>query len=765
MATFSSVAVLGAGTMGRRIAALLASAGLDVLLLNRASEGKDKNASVKAAFKSLLTDAPTPYYTEKALRRITLGNFDEDLPKISEVDLIIEAIREDLNDKRALFSQVEAYLNPKTIVASNTSGLPVSLLAKGRTALFEDCFVGGIHFFNPPRVLPLVELIPAKKTKPEIIDRVQCFLENDLGSRVVRANDTPCFVANRIGMFATMLAIDEVTKGNVSIVEVEELTGPLVGRPKSATFRTADLVGLQTIQLVTEHLHNSLVHDPQREVFKVPEFLRKLVERGDTGADRKRGFSAKEKDQFVYLNFETLKYEPSQGANLGDLKAIGKMKKVSDRIAALLEDSGRAGDFTRTFFLGLLNYCAQCIPEVSDDPSSIDAAMRYGFGWEVGPFELWDQIGSEKIATMMTGQGLSIPGWAAERIAEGASLSTDTGLPPTASSSGSGSSEQLLLAMPEAALFDVGDNVLRFELRSKGNTLSTAALAALESTLDKVASEHWAGLIIGDAKAENFCGGANLAEIGGAVKAGRFDEIDTLVRQFQRIMNRIYSFEKPVVGVIKGIAFGGGCELSIALPHIVAHPNSWIALVELGVGLIPAGCGSTHLAAWAASASKADTLVDLLPFLRVAFERIAMATVSKSAQNAIEMGFFTSQTRIVMNPDWLVDAAKNEVLRLANGYIPRAPREPFMVAGVEGRAVLETGIANMLNGGYISEHDAHLARTLAFVMTGGNLSAPTVVPQQYLLDLERKAFIRLLKTEKTQQRIAHFFATHKPLKN
>jgi 3-hydroxyacyl-CoA dehydrogenase len=751
MATmFREICVLGAGKMGRQIAAYFAACGCNVALLDLAADGDNPNAAVEQAMVRVLAEKPLPYFRDSDLRRIQIGNFRDNLDMLRSADLVIEVIVEELSAKIALFTQILPFLGPNTKVGTNTSGIPIGLIVEHLPKEMVPHFIGGIHFFNPVR-LKLLELIFAAHVPEQERQDISAYFTSRLGKEVVQANDRPAFVANRIGMYATMYALNALERGDFNIPELEVLTGPLVGHAKSATFRTGDLVGLATLLAVTNNLFAALPQDPQRDVFQAPQFLRTLVERGDLGAEKGRGFSTKDRERGVILslNPKTMAYESLNADGLGDLSAIAKLPTPALRIAALMEIPGRVSDFTRDYLLALLHYCAHRIPEVADDPSAIDRALRAGFAWEIGPFELWNALGAAKIAEMMKSRGLSLPEWVDTAITTSGRIPT---IAPPATRSGT-----TIISRRDALLTDMGDNVLQFSIQSKMNTLSFEVIEALERALDELEKGSWTGLVIGDQSAENFCAGANLADVGAAIKNGQWKILESIIDRLQRVANRIYSHEKPIAGAIRGMALGGGAELALAIPLPAAYYDSFIGLVELGAGVIPAGCGSTHFAYWAARSARSQTLVDIVPFLRTAFFRIATGTVTKSAQEAVDFGFLAPGTRIVMEQDKVIAAAKEEVLRFADtDYTPRPSREKFMVLGAEGRAVLEVGIEGFLRSGGISVYDAHLARTLAYVMTGGELSGPTIVPQQYLLDLEREKFLSLLGRAETHAKMAKF---------
>jgi 3-hydroxyacyl-CoA dehydrogenase len=769
------VAIIGAGVMGSQEAANLASCGIPVLLLEIAPKEGKRDTLINAAFAKLASQgAPSPYLSKSDLKLIELGSFDpelvkytDDFSKIAECDFIWEAVVELPQVKYQVYQNIMKYKRPDAIVGSVTSGLPASLLCKGMPEEFEQNFVIA-HPFNPPIALPFFEVVAAPKTKPEVVQIVKDFLTKRVHKKVVVANDVPCFVGNRVGMASIMLTLREVLKGTITFAEAEVLTGPLVGRPKSATFRTADIVGLGTLYKVASQLYKNLPNDPQREIFAVPAFLEKLASEDDAlekeakaagKTYKRRTFSIKDKatGQFFYIDPATLEYKPS-AVDLGDLKEIKKLPTPAARIAALLEHPGRAGQFTRTFFTEFLGYCSQRIPEITAESSSIDVALKYGFGWEAGPFELWDEIGTLKLAGLMKQANVTLPQWVRERLYGQTSLQSTAVVKVKAPD---------VFIKPEAALFDLGNGVAQFELRSKMNTASFGALSGLRDALDEIEySDKWHGMVLGSQTAENFCSGANLEEIGKLLMAGKVDELRKLIRDFQVLLTRMYSFPKPIVGLVKGLGLGGGGELALSMPLVVAHHLAFIGLVELGVGVIPAGTGTTHFAYLASRAALSDKLIDLLPHVRAGFMRLAMGEVSRSAVEASEWGFFGSQFRLVRESELLLSAAKSEVLRFADGsYNPRAPRGSFAVVGAEGRAQLEAGVINMLREGKISEYDAYLANTLAFVMCGGELTSPTIVTEQYMYDLELEAFMGLLMQPKTQERIRHFLTTGSRLKN
>jgi 3-hydroxyacyl-CoA dehydrogenase len=776
---FRTAAVLGAGVMGTQIAAHLANAGLTVHLLDLPAEMANKNGLVEGAFKKALKQSPPIFFTEKTARRVIPGNFDDHFHRVAEVDWVIEAVVENLEIKQQLMQRLEETIRENTLISTNTSGLPIHAIAQGRSESFRKRFLG-THFFNPPRYLKLLELIPTPDTDPQILERMKWFGQIHLGKGVVIAKDTPNFIANRIGMFVTMLGIKAWTEHGYTIEEIDTLTGEIAGRPKSATFRTADLVGLDTLMYVAYNLYPAIPHDESREMFRVPKVLKKLVETGTLGAKTGQGFYKKQGSQILSLNPETMGYEPARPIHLGDIETIRKIPDLKERLRALYNDPGRAGEFFRQSTLAILSYSASRIPEIADCVTDIDRAMRWGFGWELGPFEIWDALGFERILADMKAANISVPEWV-ETMQQMCAKSfyknhhvykPELHYTPLETSTNEidlniikTNSENVLWQNPEAALLDLGDGVVLYEFRSKGNTLSLNVVNGLAEVLDLLETQNYKGMVIGNSSA-HFSGGANLAEMGMMAQSGQFDAIARLIVQFQSLMQRIHYFPKPIVAAVQGRALGGGCELVMACPHVVAAAETYIGLVELGVGLIPGAGGIMRMVARATERALTETPSQIQPFLRQAFETIAMAKVSNSAYEAQELGYLPCHTRILMDGDRRLTVAKAEILYLNQiGYAPPPEQNSIMVLGRPTRAMLEHAAYIFNQGGYASEYDRYLASRLAYVMTGGELTAPSLVPEDYLLQLERETFIPLLSQPKTQERIAHMLKTKKPLRN
>jgi 3-hydroxyacyl-CoA dehydrogenase len=848
-----TVAILGAGVMGSQIAAHLANAGLSVHLLDIASAGEDKNQIVESAFKRALKLSPPIFFTEKTARRVTLGNFDQHFDRLKTVDWVIEVIVEDLKIKQELMARIEATVKPNTIVSTNTSGLPVAKIVEGRSESFKRYFLG-THFFNPPRYLKLLELIPTPDTAPLVLAKIKEFGRIRLGKGIVVAKDTPNFIANRVGVFATMLGFQTLEEG-YTIPEIDVLTGTLVGRPKSATFRTADLVGLDVLSLVIQHLYHATPMDERHELFAMPAVLQGLVAAGALGAKTGAGFYQKVKGEILSLNPLTRSYESQPAMNLGDVDKIAKVHDLGDRLRQLYADQGRAGEFFRKSTLLMLNYCAHRVPGIADDFVDIDRALCWGFGWEMGPFAMWDQLGFTNVMADMQAAGMVIPTWVFElqtaraegfyasktmlkmshnmlshnmlshnmlsdnmlsdnmmtsmaatyggEMAIGNEMSSDSttmNRPLAPNSGGTGikaprigdldaydeihldtikaDPDNILWQNSEAALLDLGYGVALYEFRSKGNTLSMKVLEGLDEVMTLVERGEFRGLVIGNDSA-NFCGGANLAEMAMMAKSdmamlGNIDPaelversaISGLIEKFQGLLQRIYYSPYPIVGAIQGRALGGGAELVMAMPHVVAAAESYIGLVELSVGLIPGAGGIMRMVSRATKRAASEMPSHILPFLRTAFETIATAKVSSSAYEAQELGFLPADAVILMNGDRRIFVAKEEVLRLdREGYCPPVENNAIMLLGKPARAMLDYAAYVFEQGGYASEYDRFLANKLAYVMTGGELSAPAIVPESYLLQLERETFVPLLQQPKTQERIAAMLTMKKPLRN
>jgi 3-hydroxyacyl-CoA dehydrogenase len=780
---FRTVAVLGAGVMGAQIAAHLANAGLTVHLLDLAAPGDRKNELVETALKKILKQSPPVLFAENVAQSIIAGNFDEHFDRLAKVDWIIEAVVEKLDVKQQLMARLDGWIRDDAIVSTNTSGLPICEIIQGCSEDLRRRFLG-THFFNPPRYLKLLELIPTVETAPEVLARLQWFGRVHLGKGIVVAKDTPNFIANRIGMLVTMQGLHAIAEEGYTIAEIDALTGTLIGRPKSATFRTADLVGLDTLMHVAGHLYAAVEDDERRDRFRVPDLLHKLVSSGKLGVKTGQGFYKKEQQQILSLQPETMTYKLPKPLDLDNLESISSIEDLGDRLRALYRDPGRAGAFFRRSTLELLSYCACRVPEIADNPVEIDRAMRWGFGWEVGPFEMWDRLGFDFVWKDMKANRLSVPTWI-EIMAQTIEPGFYQFSPQTTQTYHPTQKQYLPLQLPEdeisiatlkadpgriiwqnsdATLLDLDDGVLLYEFHSKGNTLGYRVMEGLAIALQILETKDYRGLIVGNDSA-NFSGGANLAEMG-ALAAGDFAVIEKLLGEFQTTFQRIYYASKPVVAAVQGRALGGGCELVMACPQVVAAAETYIGLVELSVGLIPGAGGVMRMVARAAERAATDSAAHIQPFLKIAFETIAMAKVSSSAAEAQALGFLPPKAKIVINGDRRLYVAKQEVINLdCSGYLPPPERNAIVVLGRPALAQMELATYTVHQGGAISEYDRYLANRLAYVMSGGNLSAPALVHEDYLLGLEREVFVPLLGQIKTQERIAYLLKHKKPLRN
>ncbi len=780
---FRTAAVLGAGVMGSQIAAHLANAGLSVTLLDVTpkaigKEGKP-NSIVEGAFVAAAKLKPDPFFTAEAKKRVTLGNFDDDFDSITDADWIIEVVVERLDVKQSVMERIEKAARPDAVISSNTSGLPISDIVAGRSDSFKKRFLG-THFFNPPRYLKLFEVIPTPDTDPDVVRRVSAFARVHLGKGVVVAKDTPNFIGNRIGVYGMMSVFDEVSSGRYSIEEVDALTGTLIGHAKSATFRTADVVGLDTLRHVAQNLYDNVPDDESREVFQVPGVLNKLVDAGQTGQKAGAGFYKKVGKDILSVDPETLEYTPAKESDINPKAFKGSLK---ERLNALWEDGGRAGDFFRRTTLSLLGYAARRVPEIADSPADIDRAIRWGFGWDMGPFQMWDALGVDRVRKALTEANIDTPDWV-QNVPETGFYEDDGS--PKVWTPGEGDYEpdpkpadewgltylktddaKTLWKNDEAALLDAGDGVAVFEFRSKANSLGQAVVLGLVEAIEKVEDDRdLRGMIVGN-EGSNFSVGANLGEVVMGMAMGGASSIEPFIKGFQDAVLKVRYATKPVVVATHQMVLGGGCEMTMACSHPVASAETYIGLVELGVGLIPAGCGTTFMTAKAAEAA-ADTAFpsDIQPFLRQHFEQIAMAKVATSARQAQEMRFLDQNATIVMNADRRFAVAKSEVIRLSEeGYLPPPVRTAIPVLGASGRAQFEIALYQFQQGGYVSEYDHYLGSRLAYVMTGGALTAPAEVHEDYLFELEREVFLSLLGEEKTQARIQSILTTNKPLRN
>jgi 3-hydroxyacyl-CoA dehydrogenase len=776
MKSIRSVAVLGAGTMGAQIAAHFANAGVPALLLDLtdddASQGLKRARQLK----------PDPFFVPDVAGLIQTGGFERNLPRLAGVDWIIEAVVEQVDVKRPLLERVDAVRRSGTIVTSNTSGIPLAVLAAGRSDDFRRHWLG-THFFNPPRYLRLLEIIPTPDTDPAVLARVARFADVDLGKGVVIAKDTPNFIANHIGLFGLLQVLRVLESGGFSIEEIDAITGPALGRPKSATFRTADIAGLDVLGHVARNLAASLPDDEARAVFRLPALVEALIERGWIGEKAGQGFYKRQpastnperadgpnpgagQSEILTLDPSTLTYRPRQAARLPALDATRSIEDVRVRLKTLFLGQDRVGSFLRRTLGPTLLYTATVAPSIAHSLDDVDRAMEWGFGWELGPFESWDAIGVREVLDHVSPTG-PIPPLVDEVLREGRNAFRAGRVPPA------GPGLQILTAAkerqavvrrnPGASLVDLGDGVLAVEFHSKMNAIGADALSMLHAGV-KEAATNFQALVIGNDGA-NFSAGANLTLLLMEAQEGNWDEIDLMIRAFQAATRDLQYAEVPVVSCPAGLTLGGGCEIVLHADRAQAASESYIGLVESGVGLIPAGGGTKEMLVRAVDGLVAPA-TDLLPAVRSVFETIGFANVSTSADDARRLGFLRPVDCITMNRERLMADAKALALeRVREGYRKPAPRHAITVGGEGILAALKLGIHLAWRAGRISDHDAVIGRALAWILAGGSLPHQTVVSEQHLLDLEREAFLRLCGERKTLERIQHTLKTGKPLRN
>ena len=803
MFRIEKAAVLGAGTMGAQIAAHLANARIPVILLDipareltaeeaakglTLESGEVRNRIARSGLEAAKKARPAAFFTPELAGLVTVGNFEDDLARLKDCDLIIEAVVENLEIKRKLYERVEQFRRPGSVVASNTSGIPIRQLAEGRSEDFRAHFLG-IHFFNPPRYLHLVELIGTEWTRPEVSCSVYGFLDQRLGKGVVTAKDRPNFIANRIGTFGALYTIRTMLEDGYSIEEVDKMTGQAVGRPKTATFRTFDLVGLDVFAHVVQNLYDALPEDEEREVFIAPEFLKGMTERGLLGNKTRGGFYRKqkgegEKQEIWTLDHASLEYRPAQKVRLPALDLAKNIETTPERIKALVWGKDRVGAFLWKTISRTLRYAAGRIPEIADNVVEIDRAMKWGFNWELGVFETWDAIGVEKSVTRMREEGQSVPQNVQRMLEAGATsfYKTEQGqrsyfdfasgqyqpvneLPGVVVLKSIKERAGVIKRNAGASLIDLGDGVACLEFHSKMNAIGGDTLQMIKYALAEV-EKNFAGLVVGN-QGVNFSVGANLMLLLLEAQDENWEEIDLIVRAFQNATMSLRYSAKPVVVAPFQMTFGGGCEMTLHGDRVRAAAETYIGLVEVGVGLIPAGGGTKELLLRALDSIPGGMNdADPFPFVKRAFETIALAKVATSAEEARSLGFLGADDTVSMNSDRLIADAKQEVLSLAaSGYVEPQQRTDILALGLPALATLKLGIHQMKRGGFISDYDALIGEKLARILTGGDLNHPTRVSEQYLLDLEREAFLSLCGERKTQERIGHMLKNGKPLRN
>ncbi|MFM2017838.1 MAG: hypothetical protein RL007_1494 [Bacteroidota bacterium] len=794
------VAVLGSGVMGSRIACHFANTGVEVLLLdivprelNDAEKAKGltleskvvRNRIVNDSLQGVLKSNPSPVYSKSVVSRIKTGNFDDNLSEIAQCDWVLEAVVERLDIKQQVFEKVEQYRKPGSLITTNTSGIPIHYLVKGRSEDFVKHFCG-THFFNPPRYLRLLEIIPGPSTDQSVIDFLMHYGELHLGKTTVLCKDTPAFIANRIGVYGIMSLFHTVKKMGLTVEEVDKLTGPVLGRPKSATFRTCDVVGLDTLVHVANGLKDNCPNDEAKALFVLPDYVAKMNESKWLGDKTGQGFYKKVKgsggkSEILALDLNTMEYRPQQKVKFATLEQTKPIENLRERMKVLVAGKDKAGEFYRVSFAGLFAYVSNRIPEISDEIYKIDQAMNAGFGWELGPFEAWDAIGVKESIAMMDAAGIQTAEWVKEMLAAGCStfykiengkkLCYDV---PSKSYKVIPGTEQFILldTIRESktvwknagtTLTDIGDGILNLEFHTKMNTIGGEVLSGINKAID-IAEKDFRGLVISN-EGQNFSAGANLGMVFMLAIEQEWDELDFAVRAFQNATSRIRYSSIPVVAAPHNLTLGGGTEICLHADAVVAHAETYMGLVEFGVGVIPGG-GGTKEFALRLSDNLSEGDVELNEF-RNRFLTIGQAKVSTSAREAFELGYLRNGIdRVVVSRNRLLTEAKAEALRLADeGYTKPVPRTDIRVLGKQALGLAYVGANSMLSGKYISEHDALISRKLAWVLCGGDLSQPTMVSEKYLLDLEREAFLSLCGERKSLERMQSILNGGKVLRN
>ncbi len=796
----NKVAVLGSGVMGSRIAAHFANIGCQVYLLDivpRELNEKEKakgltledksvrNRIVDENLRNVLKAKPSPVYHPSVADRIKTGNFEDDMNYLSEADWIIEAVVENLEIKKSVFEKVEQFRKPGTLVTTNTSGIPIHMMLEGRSEDFKKNFCGA-HFFNPPRYLQLLEIIPSPETSPDVIDFLMHYGDLYLGKTTVLCKDTPAFIANRIGVFSIMSIFKLMTKLKLSIKEIDTLTGPLTGKPKSATFRTADVVGIDTLVKVANNVYKDCPDDEARDVFKIPDYVNKLVENKWLGDKTGQGFYKKTKDEkgkkvILELDPETFNYKPSKKPNFPSVAAAKQIDDLRERLKALHYAKDKAGEFLRELSFGIFSYASNRIPEITDELYKIDDAMRAGFGWELGPFETWDALGVEKTLSQMEEANIHPANWVKKMLDEGfkSFYKVENGkkqyydINSNAYKDIPGKESFIILdnyrankpvwKNSGAILHDIGDGVVNLEFRTKMNSIGSEVLEAINKSIE-IAERDFKAMVIGN-DGLHFSAGANLAMMFMLATEQEYDEIDFAVRMFQQTTMHVRYSAIPVVVAPHSLTLGGGCEVCLHADKVHASAETYIGLVEVGVGIIPAGGGTKEMTL-RASDSYIEGGVELHELQR-RFLNIAMAKVSTSAREAYDLGIFRKGLDTYsVNPNRVIADAKKAALEIAErGYTKPTPREDIKVLGRTALAAMYLGAYSYKTANYISEHDKKISEKLAYVMCGGDLSEGTLVSEQYLLDLEREAFLSLIGEKKTLERIQSILTTGKPLRN
>ncbi len=766
------VAVLGAGTMGAQIAAHFANASVPSLLF-------DMPGLAAAGVEKLKKIDPAPLFDPSLASLIEPLEFESNFARLKEADWIIEAVIENLEIKRELLKKIEPHIRPESIVTSNTSGLPLSSIAAEMPADFKKRWFG-THFFNPPRYLKLLELIPTAETDVHLLQQVADFGDHWLGKGIVIAKDTPNFIANRLGTFGALHIVKTMMEDGFTIEEVDALTGPIIGHPKTATFRLFDLVGIDVLGLVAGNLYQNAPHDEQRELFRLPKLLEEILARKWFGNKSGQGFYKKKDGEIFTLEPGTMDYRPQKKAVFPSLEMVRPLENPAERIANLVRIKDRPGLFLWKTISAFLAYAANRIPEISDDIVSIDNSMKWGFSWSQGPFEVWDAIGVQESVERMHQEGLHLPAWIDQLIArpEPRFYNTENGnrsywdvlsgdYKPEPHPEGililsrRKQERGVIKKNAGASLIDLGDGVACLEFHSKVNSIGTDTIQMVRAALE-IVEKDYEGLLIAN-QGEHFSVGANLMLVLLEAQEGNWDEMNLAVKAFQQMAMSLRYSAKPVVAAPFALALGGGCEIVMGADAVHSAAEVYAGLVEVGVGLIPAGGGTKEILA--RHLSKVPPGGDPLPYLRKAFETVATAKVSRSALDAKKLGYFAESDTFSMNGDRVAQDAKSIVLQLSKSYRQPQPRKDILLTGRAGFAYLQMGIFLMKEAGAVSEYDAKIGEKLAWIMTGGDLAEPTMVDEQFVLDLEREAFLSLLGERKTQERIQHMLKKGKPLRN
>ncbi len=809
MKKIKKAGVLGAGVMGATIAAQLANVGIETILLDivppkfteederqglKPDSKEFRNKLSQKGLESALKAKPAAFYIPENSKLITIGNMEDDFHLLKGVDWIIEVVVERLDIKQKVYERVESVLNPQMVVSSNTSGISAKALCEGRSELFRKRFAI-THFFNPPRYMKLLELVPGPDTDPEVMEILAETCEKIVGKGIVYAKDTPNFIANRIGIFSMMYAIRCMMDLGLTIEEVDALTGPVIGHPKTASFRTADLVGLDTIIHVANNVYEGVVDDPKREIIRPPEFLYKMVQNNWLGDKTKQGFYKKTKDEkgeklVLALDYNTMEYRPEKKAKFASLEAAKNMQTTEEKFKTLFYGEDKAGEFTFKTTSETFLYAAGRIPEIADDILNVDNAMKWGFAWKMGPFEAWDVLGLEKSVGKMRQAGMEIPQWIQEMLDSGKKTfyKSEKGkryyydihtkdykeipvkpgiiLLPSLKEQG-----KVIAGNKGATLYDMGDGVACLEFHTKMNALGDEIVSMIFKACD-IVEKQFDGLVIGN-HGTNFSAGANLPLVLFTAQEEEWDDLDFMVKTFQRAMMRIKYLEKPVVAAPAGLTLGGGCEICLASARVRFAAETYMGLVETGVGLIPAGGGTKEMLIRCTESlfevpkgGVYPRQIELMPFVARAFETIAMAKVATSGPEAIKMGYLRPTDKMTVNRDYLLEDAKKTVLALnMEGYRPPRPKDEIRVPGRDAFAMFKLALWTMRQGGYITDHDVTVATKVAYVLCGGDVLPDTLVSEDYILDLEREAFLSLAGHPKTQARIQYTLATGKPLRN